>query len=700
MAADDSTISTTTVGDAVKRLISTKSVFSVDKVSRVNNRDITQQSFSTATTKTNGINSVLSDEAVSSVNLSRLDQLNRKFNSAVFKWKDTSMGGSFAINPKPQYTRYADVREKGRLSGRVETEVNTENGQVGMGRYYSEAIDDNAQTIHMRFGVPEFNSLTTFFSGFYNAESGMMAKTGRSSSAAFTIGKIASTVISVFSVPLLAIRLVAFGVSLFKTSPDSKFYYLKPTMPLYWNAVNSIVNNIAISKGLIPKLPWMNNDTAQTVGDLRKFDSADMALIAQNLPGIFNPNTGIDVYTIAAKAKRLQRQNIKLLEDAYDNDNSSDAAFQGFVKKQGQTILTDPGDNGKGKVTIGEALTRWFSSSESKPPTEENSEINMSGKKYDKDGKIVASEPGFLAQVGEYLMGEWDDGTAFASFNVDYTGPASEAFSNAVAESELANKINGMSAANRSRQFSFAGGNLIGGVVGDVFEGIKDLAVGAIDGLGVGGLLALGGNAFVDMPKHWQSSTASLPRATYTISLRSPYGNPVSQMQNIYIPLAMLLAGVLPLSTGKASYSSPFICELYDQGRTQTRLGMIDSLAVTRGVGNLGFDKNGNAMGIDVSFSVVDLSTIIHMPINQGWGTVMGEGIFDSATSFSDYMAVLGAMNLDSQIYATKRWTRNIQNLYARATTSILASPAHMAMYIKDFKVVGWVDIFFKGAQR
>jgi hypothetical protein len=131
-------------------------------------------------------------------------------------------------------------------------------------------------------------------------------------------------------------------------------------------------------------------------------------------------------------------------------------------------------------------------------------------------------------------------------------------------------------------------------------------------------MASLGGSAFVDIPKHWTSASAELGRSTYTVQLRSAYGNPVSQLMNLYLPLAMLLAGALPLATGPQSYTSPFICELYDRGRRQVRLGIIDSLQITRGVGNLGFDDQGNAMGIDVSFSVLDLSNLIYLPISQG----------------------------------------------------------------------------------
>jgi hypothetical protein len=82
--------------------------------------------------------------------------------------------------------------------------------------------------------------------------------------------------------------------------------------------------------------------------------------------------------------------------------------------------------------------------------------------------------------------------------------------------------------------------------------------------------------------------------------------------------VAMLLAGALPLATGAQSYTAPFICELYDRGRAQIRLGVIDSLQITRGTSNLSFDDNGNAMAIDVTFTVLDLSNLVYLPITQG----------------------------------------------------------------------------------
>jgi hypothetical protein len=136
----------------------------------------------------------------------------------------------------------------------------------------------------------------------------------------------------------------------------------------------------------------------------------------------------------------------------------------------------------------------------------------------------------------------------------------------------------------------------------------------------------------------------------------------------------MLLAGGLPLSTGPASYTSPFLCELYAQGRNQIRLGIIDSLSITRGTGNCGFTKNNEPLGIDISFSVLDLSSIMHMPIAPGnspldiisnAGRDTASRLIAEDSIFNDYMSVLSSLNMAEQIYVSDKFKRNWNKLSA-----------------------------------
>ena len=94
------------------------------------------------------------------------DDMLRFWGSADLKFEDTSFGGNYVINPRPQFTRYADTRAQGIMSDAVPVSVDQANGRFGLGLYYAEAIDDTHQTIHMRFGVPEFNSLLGYINSF------------------------------------------------------------------------------------------------------------------------------------------------------------------------------------------------------------------------------------------------------------------------------------------------------------------------------------------------------------------------------------------------------------------------------------------------------------------------------------------------------------------------------------------------------
>ncbi len=613
-------------------------------------------------------------------NLDKLDQSVRFFSTASMKFNDTTPGGGFAINPPPQFTTSADPKADSLFTARKDKNGNvveyldggerslndernssfTMDTDARIGRYYSEAIDDNSQLIHMRFGVPKFNSLITFFTSFYNSGAGRMARTGRLTSALYEIGRVAGLAMQIYAPPLLYLQVANFvgtGIRFMMGKPSSKFYYLKPTMPLYWNAVNTMVNHIGTLKNIVPRVGDTNMEASMRLGQ----SESDLKYYAKMLPDIFSEDGTVNVYGLATRAQRKYRRFRQRVSDDLDTRFEDINGVVDAVKKVTSAHLTDTSRQ-KNK-TLREYMDNWMKNSEGQVTTSNGDSPNTNDSK-----EAVEKLPDINYEAGErpkedgfwkFFEAELDDGAAFVTFRVNYTGSVQESFSSSVGESEIASSINGMSSKVRSTNFNIANGN-VAGILGDAIQGVKDFAAGVSDQLGISGIAALAGGALVDIPKHWQSSQAQLPRSSYTIDLVTPYGNRLSRFLHIDIPLAMILAGALPLSTGKQSYTSPFLCEIYDQGRCQTRLGMIDSLSITRGTGNMGFNNQGQCMAMQVTFSVVDMSSIIHMPITEGFTLNPAEALFDEDTAFSDYMASLAGLGLADQIYPWRKLKINL----------------------------------------
>ena len=659
------------------------------------------QAFMLAPTSVNG--------GEASIPMADIDIRNRTFSTAELKFTDTTLGGNYAVNALPQFTQYSDIRSTGRLVDRQETGLGAINGRLGMGRYYSEAIDDHSQLIHMRFGVPNYNSLTQFFTGFYNVSAGRLAKTGRTNTFFGTLGSTAGFVFGLVAQitfwPLLAVHALGYVGSFFFGKKTSKFYYLKPTMIPYWSSVNSMVNKIAVGRGLYPVI--LKPKKNQTIGQSYEIAADVLKNLHDMMPEVFSPDGGYDIYVAASKAERYRIASDRKLYEKY-NGAESESDFYGIVQAEGQTKLNkvENGNTsfsnglGSGLSGIRNAIQQFITSPSTYVAPGDGEEKESGGP--EKDIRTNTGDANFIEKFFGYLTTEFNDGTAFATMRVDYTGPVQESFSNSVRESDISSKANSVASQARSAKFTFAGGNIIGGaagaVIGAATSAVGGFIEGTLDSMQFSGLLGLAGGSFVDIPKHWDSSSANLPKSSYSIQLRSPYGNVISQMQNIYIPLCMLLAGALPLSTGKQSYTSPFILEFYDRGRNQTRLGMIDSLSITRGTSNLGFNRNGQAMGIDVSFSIVDMSSIMHMQMSKGFLSNDDNGIFDEETVFTDYMNTLSSLGLKEQIHSvalgTLRAARSVRNLQS------LTSAAAWAGIVKENTPVGLLEVFYRGTQR
>lgn len=619
----------------------------------------------------------------------KIDKRNRFYSSAELKFQDASFGGDYAVNPIPQFTRYADIRVKGKMRGRSDVDVKNGNdlnsgfpaseGSVGMGDYYSRALHDPAQHIHMRFGVPEFNSLTQFFTSFYNDKVAMLARTGRGEGLMFTIGQVAGMVVNVLYWPLLVAHAIGAGLRFLFQKPASKFYTLKPTMPLYWNAVNTMVNQIGVYRGLYPGK--MGGAGAQQIGS-DQVDAEFMKSLAAGLPGIFHESGGIDVYAAALRAQRMKRLYDKTMHEIMDRSEG----FEGFVKEFDKWNVTEPAV----KLGIADRIKRWIATEYGEKKEKETVEQSLRVKE---GGGGSNAPPGVL----EYMEAMFDDGGDFATFRVNYTGEASESFSNTVVESDLASKFNSTVAQNKAAYFTMAGGNISAGVSGLV-NAASDFVRGALDSFGASGLVSLAGTAFVDIPKHWENSIAQMPKSTYTIPLVTPYGNTISQMTNIIVPICMILAAALPKAAGKQAYTWPFLVELYDPGRAQTRLGIIDSVSIRRGVTNLAFNKENSFMSAEISFSVIDLSSIVSVPISAGFSLDPREGVTDDENLYSDYMNILASVKLQDQIYFWNKMKLRFNDRLRRY--QMLFTPTNAAAFMRTFPGISMLDIFYKGTER
>ncbi len=713
-------VNTTPVRDATiagvnsKQIMASQSQLVADIPSTLLDKDWLKQSFMIG-------NSFLSNPA---------DGVNRFWSSASSKFSSAVIGSSIAVNNRAQYTRYADIRVKGRLKGRNDVTLFNTSGNYGMGRYYSEAIDDNAQKIFMRFGVPQYNSLVSFLLGAADPDSTQLARTGRLSTA-YKISKLVTGIAMFVSFPVLSTAVyIGKAVSSLFAFPTSKYYTVKPTMHLYWSSVNMLANTIAVNRGLLPAY-LSSNPNSQKISNLYQFDTANMEELATMFPGIMDSSGYFDVFAIASRPQVLA--NNLFTQDYNDVNPSTTTDFTGYVNSnnandpRNKTYVDTKEGYHNFAAYINEALmfSSYFMASgssknssgiETDPRGGAPIKTEGSTPAVDANGNIIdnttapttsnaASSPGWISSAVKYFDANIRDGAEFAIFQVDYTGSVSESFSNSAVDSEIANKINSTSSEAREARFSLENGNLLGGAIGGLADTlvstVKDVAsgvlAGATFGLGQGVLSALGilaGQGYIDIPKHWQSSSASLPRSTYNIKLISPYGNPISQMMNIYIPLSMILAGALPLSTGKQSYTSPFLVQLWDRGRIQIQTGMIDSLTITRGVSNLGFTNTGVPLAIDVSFSVMDLSSIMHMPVSTG-SLFNGNIGMDADNILMDYLAVLAGQDIYSQIYAIPRAKLNLAktiNNYRK-----LISPAYWANLVGNTAPAGILKAAVQG---
>ena len=633
--------------------------------------------FDTATT--NNVEddlSVLDKDWVSNVFLVRTTELSEKhekkryFTTAELKFTDTTMGGNLAINPRPQFTRYADIKARGRITDRRETKVNDMSGELGMGRYYSEVIDDNAQNVYMEFGLPRFNSLTDYFFNATDNEMKIVAKTGRPA-IAYNIGKAIGTVALIMAFPVIGIgiQIFKFIAQIFDMDNSFNYYYMRPAMHMYWTTVNVLVTRLSVELGIVaPDFMDKGDENKFKINVPKTINQEDMDYLAEALPGVFSNNNMIDIFAIAARSQVLANKQIMNERAMYKRGEITAEDLPMYKPSPGS--LT---------ATINELLSFSSDTDYNKAPKKPKKDTGAENagkttkdkadlKKRREDATAVHDasdiETKNVSSYGAYFDSVMRDGGGYAVFKVDHIGSVSESFSNTVGDAPIASTLKGATTKMRNLNFSTAGGNIIPGL-GAVIDTVKETATGILDGAtaGAAGGIAnvLFGSSYMEIPKVWQDSSVSLPSITYKTRLISPYGNTISQLQDIYIPLMMLMAGTLPLQAGKASYESPFLCSVFVKGLQKIKLGMITNLSFTRGTSNLGFNKQRRPLAIDVSFTVTDFSSVLTAPVETGMFGGLSNALSEGSP-LDEYLGTLGSRDLLSNKFMwpklKRKWSR------------------------------------------
>ena len=626
------------------------------------------------------------------------DKANAFWSNAYLKYTDTSLGGNFGINTKYGFTPSADVPIAGRLSGREEFDIMSESMNYGMGRRYSEMFDDNEDILFLELGDPKFNSLISFVTNAVDYGTSVVANSGRSLAAynaGVAIGTYvgASALFMVFPFWGAALFLGGIIATKFLTSgSDFSYYKLSPAMHKYWKAVNIMTTHMGVEMGmLIPEfLPKESN--AKMLGMPMKLTSEFSEELRRLLPGILTDEGYFDVFAIANKTQVLINKQKDIERQYYSNffDSTADKdggkiftyadkiaaegaqKFTSYLDKVFQisnkfdTMLKDTTTavtNNEGVIdkaggllgNVGSQIKSAVSPSTKNAKGEIDENIRK-GQVGVSDAE-VEEKSSWFKQFAEYVDSSARFGAGFATFRCEYIGSVSETFSNTTKDIPLKDNINNVSSKVKDVMFSVSGGNIISDNLDKAMKYTGDFLMGTLEGVtfGLSNLAtALLGGGYFDVPKMWDDSSFEYQKHSFRMRLGGPYGHPVAQMQDMYIPLFMLICATAAQSVGKAGYTSPMLCSPFIKGKLNTPLAIMDSLTIERGVGNMGYDKRGRPLAIDVTFSITDLTSFITMPVQAGLFAGVTSALDDNSP-MSRYIQMLAGRDLYTSKYTFAR---------------------------------------------
>ena len=147
--------------------------------------------------------------------------------------------------------------------------------------------------------------------------------------------------------------------------------------------------------------------------------------------------------------------------------------------------------------------------------------------------------------------------------------------------------------------------------------------------------------------------------------LVSPGGDAYSYLINILLPIFYVLGMTLPqLSNNNASaYSYPPVIQCNIPGIWGTRLGMIESVTISKDPSGKDRSINGYPLSVDVQITVRDLQhTLMSAPMDKVSTFLNNNTMFDYIAQLSgvDKYRVNGSMRTITKLALAASWTDNV----------------------------------------
>jgi hypothetical protein len=159
-------------------------------------------------------------------------------------------------------------------------------------------------------------------------------------------------------------------------------------------------------------------------------------------------------------------------------------------------------------------------------------------------------------------------------------------------------------------------------------------------------------------PELWSSSTFT-KAVSINYEFTSPYGDPLSIFQYVYVPFCALLAFAMPRQADANGFVSPFFVRASVPGCFNMDFGMISDFSWTRGGNNNLWTKDGLPRSISGSFSILDLYPYLAMTKRYSFLSAN-----PNYTSFLDSLAGLNASyETDTPDALNAFWSAMLDNM-------------------------------------